>query len=445
MISIKSKPKVLFLAQCFESKGYADSAGYSEVIAPMMASGLLGEVEVSSWGKDLDFFHHYIAQEIAAISDRIVDDAVVVYGAGAHSEEFFRELSGLKIMAFSDTNPALWGQTFLGLPVVAPEEISDLAKHVVVSSRVWDQEITRQLRANDPKLSIYPLYEGLMAQNRCFLQNQVNTVIERYSKDQFDLIFYCPANPAEAFTQENFAQLRNHFDAKFATIWWDYDDSNATNEYMQFERCSLAYSDIIVDPGNYSKTERLKSLKFPYHLHTGVNKVHVLPTAFDPQTFFPRPKDWSAPIAMFGSLVGERRKWKHFLEENYPRKFRHFGGVYQGQAPLPMTEYAKLVSVTPIIVNTQTYEFRSQCKGKVREVLACAGLLLEQENLESRAYFDGLDCIEYFSDQRQLGTLIDYYLMHPKEATERAFEAHRWYQENWSAEPWTRKLLQVLE
>lgn len=440
-----SKPSVLFLVQCFETRAYLDSAGYCEVVAPMQASGLLGEVAVHTWGKGLELSHQHIAKRISSIFSRIANEAVVVYGAGAHSEEFIQELSQLKVVAFSDTNRALWGQTFLGLPVVPPGRIGEYAEHVVVSSRVWDREITNQLTENYPALSVYSLYKHFLEQNDIYLQAQIDVVRERYRSEQFDLIFYCPASPAEAFSQTHFEQLRNHFKAKMATIWWDYDNSSVNNEFMQFERCSLAWSDIIVDPGNYTKTACLKSLQPPYHLHAEVEKVHVLPTSFNPKTFFPRPKDWSLPVAMFGSVVGARRQWHNFLETSYSGQYRQVGGVNQGREVLPVAEYARLVAMTPVIVNTQTYEFRSQCKGKVREVLACAGLLLEQDNPESRAFFDDQDFILFFSGNEQLKSLIDYYLLHHEEAEERALEAHRWYLENWSAHSWTRKLLQLLE
>lgn len=410
----------------------------------MTASGLLGTVEVHSWWKDLGYFHQYISRQIHAISRRVHDEPVVVYGAGAHSEEFRKEFSALNVVAFSDSNAALWGHTLLGLPIIEPDKIRELARHVVISSRVWDRDIDSHLKQTYPELSIYPLYEQLLEQNKTFLDSQIDTVLARFTKNQFDLIFYCPASPAEAFTREHFARLRNHFKAKFATAWWDYDDSNATNEFMQFERCSLEYSDMVIDPGNFTKNARLIKREYPFHLHTHVDKLHVLPTAYNPRLFYPRPKDWSNPLALFGSIVGERRKWKQILEQQFPTQFRHIGGVYQGRTPLPMAEFARLTGVTPIIVSTQTYEFRSQCKGRVREILACAGLLIEQENPETRIYFGDFSEIDYFSDQEKLLALLDYYLRHPAEAEERAMTAHRWYQKNWSARPWTEKFLQAL-
>lgn len=438
------KPNVLFLVQCFESKAYPDSGGYVEIVAPMAASGLLGQIDVHSWGKDIGFFHRYIAREIDLIARQIGRQPVIVYGAGAHSEEFFKEFSPLNLVGFSDSNPALWGKPFLGLEIIEPDRIREKASHVLISSRVWDREIARQLREQHPELTIFPLYEGLMTQNELYLRQQLDQVKSRFARDRFDFIVYCPASPAEAFSAQHFEQLRSHFNARLVTVWWDYDDSNATNEFMQFERCSLEYSDMVIDPGNFTKNARLKNREFPFHLHTGVDKVLVLPTAYDPLLFYPRPKDWTNPIALFGSIVGERRKWKQILEQQFPTQFRHIGGVYQGRTPLPMAEFARLTGVTPIIVSTQTYEFRSQCKGRVREILACAGLLIEQENPETRIYFGDFSEIDYFSDQEKLLELLDYYLRHPAEAEERAMTAHRWYQKNWSARPWTEKFLQAL-
>lgn len=438
-----AKPNVLFLVQCFESKGYLDSAGHTEIVAPMAASGLLGRIEVHSWGKDLNFFHQYVAHEIDFIAKKVGRVPVIVYGAGAHSEEFFKEFSALNLVGFSDSNPVLWNKPFLDLEIIEPDQIRKKASHVLISSRVWDREITRLLREQHPELSVYPLYEGLMAQNELYLQKQLDHVKSHFAKDRFDLIVYCPASPAEAFSDKHFEQLRNYFDAKLATVWWDYDESNASNDYMQFERCSLRYSDAVIDPGNFTKNLRLKSGQPPFHLHQGGEKVHVLPTAFDPNLFFPRPKEWSHPLAMFGSVVGGRRNWKQFLQECYGERFRHVGGVYQGRTPVPMAEYARLLSITPIVVNTQTYEFRSQCKGKVREVLACGGLLLEEDNPESRIFFEKQDFMDFFSNTEQLHSLTDHYLQHPCEAEAKGLAGYHWYQKNWSARPWTEKFLSL--
>mgnify|MGYP001281946071 FL=1 len=105
-----------------------------------------------------------------------------------------------------------------------------------------------------------------------------------------------------------------------------------------------------------------------------------------------------------------------------------------------MEEYAELSGRSKIIVNTQTYTFRSQCKGKVREALASGALLLEQDSYDTRAFLGGLECVKFFKNEDELIELIDFYLENEPERERLAQEGYEWYLAQWGAEPWSKKI-----
>lgn len=121
----------------------------------------------------------------------------------------------------------------------------------------------------------------------------------------------------------------------------------------------------------------------PYERHEGAEKAIFHLTGVRPDALLSHPKAELRfhDIALFGSPVGRRREWIDLLQSRYGDRFHHLGGVAEpGCPPLPIADYAQALRQTRICINTQTYPFRKQCKGKVGgEALGCGTLLLEED------------------------------------------------------------------
>ena len=257
-----------------------------------------------------------------------------------------------------------------------------------------------------------------------------------------ELLVYTPSHPNEALNIDEVSQFRLKSRSKMITVWWDYDEQAKNNSYLDFEKNSLKYSDLILDAGNYTKTERLKSKCPPYQQHQNVNKVIVGPGLCDMAIFKPcNEQEKIYDIAIFGSSVGKRSQWINILKEQYKNRFHHIGGNYSTTPPMPMVDYAQAIAKTKIFVNTQTYPFRSQCKGKVREAIACKTLLLEEDNDDTRSFYSHSQGIVYFKSPNDLINSIDYYLGHEGERDLLAGIAHKWYCDNYSYYNWFNNIL----
>jgi hypothetical protein len=73
-------------------------------------------------------------------------------------------LGAIRIVAFVDSNPRYHGKTLNGVAIEPPEWLRGRAEAVVVSSRVFQREIVRQLReelgCGNEVILLYD-YEGL--------------------------------------------------------------------------------------------------------------------------------------------------------------------------------------------------------------------------------------------------------------------------------------------
>ncbi len=98
----------------------------------------------------------YIRQSFEALElirkeiDRLVikGEPVIVWGIGAHTQNLFAvtNLGRANIIAFVDSNKNYYGRTFHGLPICAPTELSGRNEPILVSSRVYQEEIRSQIR-----------------------------------------------------------------------------------------------------------------------------------------------------------------------------------------------------------------------------------------------------------------------------------------------------------
>ncbi|WP_157288326.1 glycosyltransferase [Uliginosibacterium gangwonense] len=441
-----AKPRTLFLVHRFDTKSLEDSAGVVEVMRPMLASGLLGEHRLISLGRDTADYISLIEARMADILAQSGTDPVVIYGAGAHTRQFYPQLGKARVVAIADRDESLWGTTVLGHPVIAPAQIPAHARHVIISSRAYEEGIAKDLQvAFGSNVRIHPLY-GRNPDGE--LRQQWEGLIRNTVADfRPDLLVHTPVHPHENLSASFFLDLRRlHPDMQCLTLWWDYDEAAHQGSYLDYERETLRWADLVIENSNVTRLERMRQGISPYEQHQDTDKVIFHPTIFDPALFYPEPDQ--APlydIALFGSSVGRRREWIDLLKARYGERFHHLGGVYEkDRPPLPIAEYAQALRRTRICINTQTYPFRNQCKGKVREALACGTLLLEEDNPETRCILCDGEGLRYFRNADELFRLIDHYLATPTDYQAVIAKGQQVWAEDYSPARWTQTILQQL-
>ncbi|SBT16334.1 hypothetical protein MGA5115_00414 [Marinomonas gallaica] len=407
------KPRTFFAIHRFESKCYEDSAGKLEVREPMVQSGLLGETQTYDFGWDETESLALINASVEQVKANIGDTPVVVYGAGAHTTQHWSQLATLNVVAIADKNPDLWGTTLKSLPIIGPKDIPKYAQHTIISSRAYEANILSELTVLLPDIECHRLYGDDYMSVR--LDVWAQELEQRVLAFQPKLLVHTPTHVKENLSAEFFLRLKQQLpDLKILTIWWDYDEENTDSGYLEYERQVLRYADLVIENSNGTRLERMHKQMPPYDRHPNPEQVIFHPTWFDPSLFYYDPAiEKDIDIAIFGSRVGERGYWIDLLKEHYGDRFHHIGGVSgENRNPLPTAEYAELLRRTKIVVNTQTYPFREQCKGKVREAIQCGCVLIEQDNQETRLFekMCQSNSIHYFSGRDDLFSLIDHHL-----------------------------------
>jgi SAM-dependent methyltransferase len=92
-----------------------------------------------------------------------IGQPIMVWGTGAHTLRLLAtsKLGEAKIRAFVDSNPRYQGKQLNGVPIVAPQAIKDWSEPILISSRVYQEEIARQisddLRLKNPIIRLYEL------------------------------------------------------------------------------------------------------------------------------------------------------------------------------------------------------------------------------------------------------------------------------------------------
>ncbi len=439
------KPRVFFAIHRFESKPFADSAGNLEVMAPMLQSGVLGPCDYADFGWTESLSAELVATAIAELKSCYGQTPVVVYGAGAHTTQYWALLSQLHVVAIADKNPALWGSTLKGLPVIRPADMPQYAQHVLISSRAFESNITRELAVSLPQLQLLHIYAGRLALQ---LQQWAADLRAKVLAFKPDLLVHTPTHVTENLPAAFFLALKQQLpQLKIVTVWWDYDEENSTAGYLDYEREVLSYADLVIENSNASRLTRMHNKQHPYQQHVDPARVIFHPTWFDPSLFYPIPlADRDIDVAVFGSRVGERGEWIDLLAAEFGARFQHIGGVSgENRNPLPITEYAALLRRTKIVVNTQTYSFRQQCKGKVREAIQCGVLLLEQDNSETRQLLPEGCGVVYFRTPAELIHQIRFYLANPVAYAKNLQAAVNLFAGQSIVKNWTEKILHLVD
>jgi SAM-dependent methyltransferase len=91
---------------------------------------------------------------------------VIVWGVGTHTQRLLATggLATARIAAFADSNVKYQGRQMRGIPVVAPAELKGRAEPILISSRVFQEEIRRQAREdlglNNELITLYEMGGG---------------------------------------------------------------------------------------------------------------------------------------------------------------------------------------------------------------------------------------------------------------------------------------------
>jgi FlaA1/EpsC-like NDP-sugar epimerase len=84
------------------------------------------------------------------VIDEIVDkgDAIIVWGTGTHTLRLMEtsRLSQAKVSAFVDSNHRYQGKKLFDIPIISPSEIKNKQEPILISSRVFQNEIVQQIR-----------------------------------------------------------------------------------------------------------------------------------------------------------------------------------------------------------------------------------------------------------------------------------------------------------
>jgi hypothetical protein len=98
----------------------------------------------------------HVDNQIQAAIDRVINigQPIIIWGTGAHTLRLLAtsELGKAKIRAFVDSNPRYQGKQLNGIPIVAPHAIQEWLEPILISSRVYQEEIAGQI-VNDLHLS----------------------------------------------------------------------------------------------------------------------------------------------------------------------------------------------------------------------------------------------------------------------------------------------------
>jgi len=93
-----------------------------------------------------------VDDHIRKVIDEIASSGkpIIVWGAGTHTLRLLAtsRLAEANIVAFVDSNPHYQGKQLKGIPIISPADVKGRSEPILISSRVFQQEIERQIRDN---------------------------------------------------------------------------------------------------------------------------------------------------------------------------------------------------------------------------------------------------------------------------------------------------------
>jgi hypothetical protein len=435
----------LFVVQNFEVKSYEDSAAKIEVIEPIKKSTFVKNQQVLCF--DRSYTEHYadiVQSNLNKLLIEIGQEPVVIYGAGLHTQQHMHLFKQFNIVAITDRDENLWGEQLSEIDIIPPDKIPNCTEHVIISSKAYEESIHKDLIQRYSSVNSHKLYCSLNSEVT-FYKNMHEKVTKSMENSIPDVVFYCPTHPSDCLPVSYWLQIKAKFPkVKFITLWWDYDEE-ANSPYLNFERDCLQWNDLCIENSNATRIDKMRKGLPPYENHQNSNKVVFHPTIFDPELFYLNTNiEKKYDIALFGSAAGQRKHWISLLKDEYKERFHHIGGVLHGEETLSISDYAKALQATKICINTQTYPFREQCKGKVREALACGVMLLEEDNVQTRQLIRSGQGVLFFQDKNSLLKHLELLLSDEDKRRKLEYEGQAAWREIGCPNTWVKKIIRLL-
>lgn len=419
---------------------YKDCPAYNEVYKPFLSSGFITKSKIFLYQR---LYKKYFDKLLNRTISSLRNSDVVIYGIGEHTEKMYPLMQNLSIKAFTDSNSTYWGKELFGIRIIPPHEIKQYASKVLISSKAFENEIEKQLLETfDSTIKIYKIYDGknFELEAHAFVGKKLLKVNASYKPN---LIIYTPTWPSQCIDKSFFIDIKKWFKSKIITIFWDFNDTSI-NPNVLFEMDTLEFADFVIENSSFSRFQRMQNKIGIYQNYTNVDKVFWHPTIFDPNIFKKYDIEKKYDIAIFGTAENDRQYWIDILKARYPDQFYHIGSLMDANKRLSTEEYVLKINQTKIFVNTQTYKWRVQLKGKIREALSCGAFILEEDNPETRAFVEEGYGVVFFQDKHDLYNKIDYFLKHELERIEIANKGYQWFKEHYSPEIWCAKILQKI-
>jgi len=87
---------------------------------------------------------------VQASINKVVEagNPIVIWGTGAHTLRLLEtsQLGKANIRAFVDSNPRYQGKSLNAIPIISPSELKNVPEPILISSRVYQEEIAKQIR-----------------------------------------------------------------------------------------------------------------------------------------------------------------------------------------------------------------------------------------------------------------------------------------------------------
>ena len=105
-----------------------------------------------------------VESRIHKIVNELVDrqQAIIIWGVGTHTQRLLAtsRLINAKIVAYTDSNPNYQDKLLNSIPIINPERLTDMNEPILISSRIFQNEIVHQIRSElKLKNEIFTLYE----------------------------------------------------------------------------------------------------------------------------------------------------------------------------------------------------------------------------------------------------------------------------------------------
>lgn len=275
--------------------------------------------------------------------------------------------------------------------------------------------------------------EILLNANRAYFLN-LDEVLREFRPD---LVVYSVTWPHQAVLPEILERLKTRYKFRLFSVIWDYDEASC--ELIEFDRGVIAVSDLVGVADSSWRVDRIRNRVGPYADYVNTGVVEFMPTVADPAIYRSSAVK-RHDVTLAGSSEGARIDiHRALVDAGVP--VNRVGGLMRGDRFLALEDYARALSESRIVVNTQTRGERIQLKGRVAQVLASGAFLLEQDNPEARSFLDGLG-VEIWNTVDDLVARIGYWLANDAEREARAAETRRLYIERHNPKGYTRRVLE---